>query len=100
MCCITLLWAVVSTSLVTNGLLVIAGNLLSQSWVHSHLPSIFSTIFDVGTCGLLNNHSFQLMDYALTGPCPSDLPDSRQQSYMWLLCGAAEPEYLLGKNLT
>ena len=68
-----------------------------------------TTIFDVGTCGFLNNHSFQLMgENAVMGPCPSDLPVSTQSGYMWPLCGAAEQKPVLGnlgdpflgKNLT
>lgn len=47
-------------------------------------------MFDAVTCGFLNKHSFQLMEYAVMRPCPSDLPDSRQPGDMWLLCGAAE----------
>lgn len=63
--------------------------------IHVHLPCIFRSslslsLFDVVTCGLLNNHSFQLMEFTVMRPCPSDLPDFSQPGNMGLLCGAAE----------
>lgn len=53
-------------------------------------------MFDVETHGSsLNNHSLQLMEYAVMRPCPSDLPDSRQPGNMCLFSGAVEMKLLL-----